>query len=118
MDLSNMRNIVLIVVAIVYSLVSLVALIVTLVASSLISTYLGKAHDLIHTKAWPMLDQIQAKSEDVRARTAALPTRPARTGARAPSPVGSFAEIFEPMLALSSQLRRRRQPWWKRMLPP
>ena len=117
MDLSSVRDIVLIVVAIVYSLVFLVALIVTLVASSLISTFLGKAHDLIHTKAWPMIDQIQAKSEDVRARTATLPNRPALTGGVAPSPAGSFAEIFEPMLALSTQLRRRRQPWWKRILP-
>ena len=117
MDLASMRDIVLIVVAIVSSLVVLVALIVTLVASSLISTYLGKAHDLIHTKAWPMIDQIRAQSEGIRARTAALPSHAVRTGALTPSPAASFAEILEPVLALSSQIRRRRQPWWKRMLP-
>jgi hypothetical protein len=115
-DLQFIRDIVVIVVGIIFSIIFLVILIVTLILNAIGNHYLGKAHDLIHTRAWPFVDRLQARAEGLRLQTAALPHRPVRPEAMAAPPSGSIATILQPVLALPS-LFRRRKPWWRRVLP-
>lgn len=114
MDLSTIRAVVEIIVGILYTIVVLALLAVVIVVNMFASRYLNKAHTLMDTRLQPLMVNVQGKAELVRQRTAALPGQP-RPADALPPPTGPGAVRlpFSPLI----MFRRRKRPWWRRILP-